>query len=128
MQKEGLETADTERDLGIKTVHAAALRLLYACLNPIDDPLPNRPGLYLDFVRGVPPAVRQQIAVSDVIQFMRAALEVPEGELFLLLTLVDEGNKADGCWDDGRVRKPDAKALKVCLTPACLTLCLASGR
>ena len=48
------------------------------------------------------PYVRQWISVNNVLNFMRTALGVPEGELFLLLVLVDEGHRARGCWGTGQ--------------------------
>ena len=42
--------------------------------------------------------MRQCISVNNVLNFMRTALGVPAGELFLLLVLVDEGNMAKGYW------------------------------
>ena len=98
---EGLKSASVEQNLGITADFAPALRLLYACLCPLDDTSQNGPELYIDFLRKVPAAVRQQITIPDVLRFVRAALYVPDGELFMLLALIDEGNQATGCWDHG---------------------------
>ena len=127
-QTQDLESADVERGLGITKGRAAALRLLYACLCPLDKLSPNGPGPYGRFVEGMRAIVRQRVWVHHVVDFMRAVLEVPEGELFLLLALVDDGNKASGCWEHTRVREYHDEACQVCPTPACFTLGLASGR
>ena len=120
-QAEGLESADLERSAGIRNKQAAALRLLYACLCPLDDGRsPTGPGLYGDFLESVPAIVRRMVRIPHVVRFMRAALHVPEGNLFLLLVLVDEGNKAGGFWEYDRPPQADGPPTQVCSTLACL--------
>ena len=92
----GDDSVSVERYLRITERHASALRLLYACLYPLSE-APGQPR-YSEFVEEMNPYVRQWILVNDVLKFMRTALGVPEGELFLLLVLVDEGNTAKGYW------------------------------
>lgn len=94
-QSEGLETADVERQFSVTGEHAPALRLLCACLCPLDDRSKYGPGLYRDFIRKVPPAVRQHLAIPHVLRFDRAALDVPEGKLFLLLALVEKATRPE---------------------------------
>lgn len=75
--------------------HASALRLLYACLCPLNG-TPKQ--TYVAFVEGMRADVRKRIRVDHVITFLRRAFDVPEEEMFLLLVLVDEGNQATGAW------------------------------
>ncbi|CAL8469841.1 g9383 [Coccomyxa elongata] len=88
--------ADVERDWGITAEHGPALRLLYACLCPQSS---NPPIKYSRFIEQMDVNVRQRVSVKHVLDFMRTALGVPEGELFLLLVLVDGGNHAEGAWE-----------------------------
>lgn len=76
---------------------------------------------YSRFIEQMDVNVRQRVRVKHVLDFMRTALGVPEGELFLLLVLVDGGNHAEGAWED------NGKPNQVRLTTASFALCLALG-
>ena len=97
-----------EHTYGIKAGKAAALRLLYACLTPLDNRSLNDPENYQRFVEAMLPRVREKITTDDVLDFVRAALGVPDNQYLMLLLLIDEGNAADG------VFPTDKKDIKVC--------------
>lgn len=118
-QEPELMTADVECTFGLRAGSAPAVRLLFACLTPLSVDSPLRPDSYSDFVRALDGRVRQQITITNVLDFVRAALEVPPGVDLLLLLLIDEGNAAKGVFahDDlnAQVCGPDSTRGSVAL-------------
>ncbi|BDA44297.1 hypothetical protein COCOBI_05-4810 [Coccomyxa sp. Obi] len=91
-----LRTADVECRTHITQRNASAMRLLYALLTPIDSASDLQPPLYDEFVDAMDPQVQQKISISNVMDFVRAALKLPADKEIMLLLMIDEGNAAEG--------------------------------
>lgn len=113
MEKKGLSAATVEKKRGIVAEDASACRLLYSCISPLDARSANAPPTYKKFLDEMDPIVRQHLHIEDVVDFLRAALHVPDGALFMPIVLIDEGSKAEGFWDH------DGEQNQVCLAFPC---------
>ncbi len=113
VQQKGLAAADVEKKRGIKASDASTFRLLYACISPLDARSKNAPPEYGDFLDEMDPIVLQRLRIDHIVRFLRAALRIPDGALFMPLVLIDEGNKAEDFWDH------DGEPSEVCRTFAC---------
>jgi hypothetical protein len=103
VDKEDLRNTRVERMMQISSDNGPALRLLYACLTPLDDAMPNT--TYMDFVTKVPEWLRSKLTCRDVMQFLRRSLQLPPKLPLLLLVLIDEGNAAEEAFPPA-VEKP----------------------
>ena len=82
-------TSDAERGLSVQA--ASAARLLYAALQSLYDPFAS----YWQFM-ALPAHVRERLTISDVLDFLRMALEVPADEYLLLVPLINKAHRATG--------------------------------
>ncbi|BDA47434.1 hypothetical protein COCOBI_10-2820 [Coccomyxa sp. Obi] len=107
VQQQGLSNANVDRGLHIPADYAAAWRLLYGCLYSVESDQPAEAGDYAAFLARTKSQLRHSLRVKHVLTFVRRALGVAEKDYFLLLVLIDEGNKATGHWTDSEETKPD---------------------
>ena len=79
---------------GICVQAASAVRLLYSALQHLDQDAPAVN--YPDFYSGLDARVRSRLTIPDVLNVLRMALEVPDGEYLLLVPLIDQAYLATG--------------------------------
>ncbi len=89
-----MKSTNEEMEAGIARGSAAALRLLYTCLTPLEGRDKGKAGSYKQFLFSFPHELKGMLRCDDVLVFLRRALDVPEEEHLMLLLLVDEGNAA----------------------------------
>lgn len=89
-----MRSTEAERAVEVTKDSAGALRLLYACLSPLEGRQPGEAGSYHDFLRDFPQKLKHKLRCPDVLNFLREALKVPDSKDLMLLLLIDEGNAA----------------------------------
>ena len=97
-----------ERKFGVTADSGAALRLLYACLSPLEA---EELGPYEDFLESFPKTSMHGLRCAHVLQFLRRALEVPDSKHMLLVVLIDEGNAAKEAFPPAYGRPPEVSSL-----------------
>ena len=87
-----------EADLedGLRPQAATAVRLLFATTQYLED-VPGTTSYYT-FLHGLEASVREKLSIQDVMVLLRLALDVPAGEMLVLVPLVDEAHRAEGVW------------------------------
>ena len=89
-----VKTAKLEREYGLDSTTASALRLLYAALTPLN---PSAARLnYEQYLADMDDNVRQQLMVLHVLDFVRQASSLPKEVPLLIVPMIDEGNAAEG--------------------------------
>jgi hypothetical protein len=101
-----LQTTTVEDAFKLRDGSAPAVRLLFACMTPLSTHSPLKPKSYSRFVKALDAQVRREITITDVLDFVRAALALPAEDELLLLLLIDEGNSAREAFAHG---DPNAK-------------------
>ena len=117
VESQEMMTTTEEEFSNIPWQSAPALRLLYACLSPLEHRKQGQAESYMKFVKEFPfDLSKESLTVADVLTFLRRALGIPDDKYMMLLLLVDEGNAAQAAFPRGKGDHPAQVRNSACLS------------
>lgn len=111
VESDDMTSTVEEEAANVPSWSASALRLLYACLSPLEGKRAGKIESYAKFLETAPSALKKRLSCDDVLLFLRRALHVPFEEHLMLLLLVDEGDAACGTFPRGKGAHPPKVSL-----------------